>query len=92
MYQLSVQETLLANKKECYIMKRATLAQENCPVSFFSFRITMIPSISCYTFISFDIITVVSAKKVTHCNTSFYFIIFLIHLFLFFIIFFTLAY
>ena len=59
---------------------------------FFSFRITMIPSISCYTFISFDIITVVSAKKVTHCNTSFYFIIFLIHLFLFFIIFFTLAY
>ena len=59
---------------------------------FFSFRITMIPSISCYTFISFDIITVVSAKKVTHCNTSFYFIIFLIHLFLLFIIFFTLAY
>ena len=58
---------------------------------FFSFRITMIPSISCYTFISFDIITVVSAKKGTHCNTSFYFIIFNSFIFIFYY-FFTLAY
>ena len=33
----NIARTLLANKKECYIMKRATLAQENCPMSFFLF-------------------------------------------------------